>query len=207
MRLKVLLGVCVLLGGWMAKGVVRPRHVQASAPAAVTVPTIAEAGMEPTPTIAPVGLVDSRRSPSRSDRNLFSYREAPPVVVTPIAPPVAIPVAVATVAPPPPAEPEEPAIAPFPWRYIGRFGREDNPVAAFVRDGDVKTVRIGDRIDAQYVLRGIGIESVDVESDDAGTERIELAVNEPLAAQPATARPLSNPRRKQPRGSPANQNP
>jgi hypothetical protein len=120
---------------------------------------------------------------------------------------VAVPVAIASVTPPPPAEPEEPAVAPFPWRYIGRFGREDNPVAAFVRDGDVKTVRIGDRIDAQYVLRGIGIESVDVESDDAGTERIELAVNEPLAAQPAAVRPPSNPRRKQPRGSPPNQNP
>jgi hypothetical protein len=207
MRLKVLLGVCVLLGGWMAKGVVRPRHVQASAPAAVAVPTVAEAGMEPAPVIAPVQPVDPRRLPSRGDRNLFSYREAPRVVIAPIAPPVAVPVAVAAVAPPPRAEPEEPAIAPFPWRYIGRFGREDNPVAAFVRDGEVKTVRIGDGIDAQYVLRSIGIESVDVQSDDAGTERIELAVNEPLAAQPATARPLSNPRRKQPRGSPPNQNP
>lgn len=206
MRLKVLLGVCVLLGGWMAKGVVVPHDAQAIAPAAAVSPA-AEPVAESAPVIAAVQPVDSRRSSSHGNRNLFSYREPPPVVVAHVAEPVAVPVAVAEFVPPPPPEPAEPVIPPFPWRYIGRFGRDDNPVAAFVRDGDVKTVRIGDRIDAQYVLRGIGIESVDVESDDAGTERIQLAVNEPLAAQPATVRPPSNPRRKQPRGSPANQNP
>lgn len=208
MRLKVLLGACVLLGGWMAKGVVLPHDAQASAPAAaVSLVTEPSTDAAPAPVIAAVQAVDNRRAPSHGDRNLFSYREAPPVIVARVAEPVPVPVPVAEFVPPPPPEPAEPVIPPFPWRYIGRFGRDDNPVAAFVRDGDVKTVRIGDRIDAQYVLRGIGIESVDVESDEAGTERIELAVNEPLAAQPAAVRPPSNPRRKQPRGSPANQNP
>lgn len=205
MRLKVLLGVCVLLGGWMAKGVVLPHPVEASAPAGIAATPVVET-TEPAPDIARVQPVDPPLPASHSNRNLFSYQEAPPAAPTPIpVPVVAPPVEIAAVAPPTPAEPAEPVIPPFPWRYIGRFGREDDQVAAFVRDGQVKTVRGGDRIDEQYVLRTIGIETVEVESEEAGTEQIALAVNEPLAAVPPTVRPPSNPNRK--RNSAAHKNP
>jgi hypothetical protein len=203
MRLKVLLGVCVLLGGWMAKGVVL-HPVEAIAPAPVAASPATEP-TEPSPDIAPVQPVDPPLPASHSSRNLFSYQEAPPAPA-PVAEPVAAPpVEIAAVAPPPPAEPAEPVIPPFPWRYIGRFGRANDQVAAFVRDGQVKTVRGGDRIDDQYVLRTIGIETVEVESEAAGTEQIALAVNEPLAAVAPTVRPPSNPNRK--RNSAPHKNP
>jgi hypothetical protein len=206
MRLKVLLGVCVLLGGWMAKGVVLHHPVEASAPTPVAASPAPEPVTEAAPDIAAVQAVDPPLPASHSSRNLFSYHEAPPAP-TPVAEPVAAapPVEIAAVAPLPPAEPAEPVIPPFPWRYIGRFGRANDQVAAFVRDGQVKTVRGGDRIDEQYVLRTIGIETVEVESEAAGTEQIALAVNEPMAAVPPAVRPPSNPNRK--RNSAPHKNP
>jgi hypothetical protein len=100
---------------------------------------------------------------ARSQRNLFAYHEpvrtpvagvaAPPVV---IAPPSPAPIVVPTPGPPRPPH--------FPYRYLGRFGPVHDPIAAFARDGDVRTLRAGDRIDEQFVLRAIGLESVEVEA-------------------------------------------
>ncbi|HEX2833520.1 MAG TPA: hypothetical protein VHW00_10920 [Thermoanaerobaculia bacterium] len=109
-------------------------------------------------------------------RNLFAYRAAPPLVQR------AIHVA------PPPAEIARVAVAPAPAieskprlqfraRYIGRFGPERNPIAAFVRDGQVTTVRIGERIDEHFVLRRIGWESVEVQArdgEDVVTQQLPL---------------------------------
>ena len=86
--------------------------------------------------------------------------QAPPVVT------VAAPAIVATA----PAEPPPPR---FEHRYIGRFGPERDPIAAFSLNGEVLTVRRGDRIGDRFVLRSIGLESVEV-ADGARIVRVPM---------------------------------
>lgn len=108
-------------------------------------------------------------------RNLFAYREPPPARVAYVPPPVVERVEAAKPVPVVHAEPA-PRLR-FVARYIGRFGPDRNPIAAFTRDGRVLTVRVGERIDEHFVLRRIGIESVEVEARDGGdviTERVPL---------------------------------
>ncbi|MGN6186026.1 MAG: hypothetical protein ACTHQM_20540 [Thermoanaerobaculia bacterium] len=105
-------------------------------------------------------------------RNLFAYHEAavvqrvayvaPPPVAIAAPPAVAIPVVV-----------EAPPRLRFLSKFIGRFGPDRNPIAAFSRDGQITTVRVGERIDEHFVLRRIGIESVEVESGD-GVQQVPL---------------------------------
>ncbi|HVR39325.1 MAG TPA: thrombospondin type 3 repeat-containing protein [Thermoanaerobaculia bacterium] len=61
--------------------------------------------------------------------------------------------------PPPPPKPVPPQ---FTFKYIGTFGSAQNPIATFARDGEIINARIGDVIDGKFVLRGIGIESVEI---------------------------------------------
>jgi hypothetical protein len=61
--------------------------------------------------------------------------------------------------PPPPPKPVPPA---FTYKYIGTFGSPGNTIATFARDGDIVNARVGDVIDGKYILRGIGIESVEI---------------------------------------------
>ncbi|HEY3051818.1 MAG TPA: thrombospondin type 3 repeat-containing protein [Thermoanaerobaculia bacterium] len=65
------------------------------------------------------------------------------------------------VAPPPPPPPK-PVPPPFPYKYIGTFGSASNPIATFAGNGEIVNARIGDVIDGKFVLRGIGIESVEI---------------------------------------------
>lgn len=58
--------------------------------------------------------------------------------------------------PPPPVPPR------FPYKFIGMFGQASNPIATFTRDGEIVNARVGDIIDKQFILRGIGIESVEI---------------------------------------------
>jgi hypothetical protein len=51
---------------------------------------------------------------------------------------------------------------PFPYRYIGRFGPENGQLAAFVSDGQAIVVRTGDVLGGKFLVRAIGIESVEV---------------------------------------------
>ena len=115
----------------------------------------------------------------RSRRNLFAYYEPPqaPVrtmtMISAVPPPVVfeMPPAVEVAAPKPPQ---------FPWRYIGRFGPANDPIAAFIRGDDVRTVRPGDRIDEQFVLRSIGLETVEVEAGGWAGEPIVVALSTPI---------------------------
>jgi hypothetical protein len=107
-----------------------------------------------------------------SSRNLFAYVTAPvaPVVRKHVDPrPVVIaqPAPVMLTAAPVAEAPR------FPYRYIGRFGRGGNEIAAFARDGEVVTAKRGDRV-AGFEVRAIGIESVDLVAE-AGVQRIALA--------------------------------
>jgi Thrombospondin type 3 repeat len=63
------------------------------------------------------------------------------------------------VIPPPPPPPTPP---PFEYKYIGTFGSPSNPLATFVSNGEIVNARVGDTIAGKFVLRNIGIESVEI---------------------------------------------
>ena len=72
------------------------------------------------------------------------------------------------------AAPQDPPTFEFPYRDIGSFGPDSDPIAVFV-GGDVVTVRAGDAF-ADFVLQNIGLESVVVTRGEI-VKRIELAPN------------------------------
>jgi len=61
--------------------------------------------------------------------------------------------------PPPPPPPQPPA---FTLKYIGTFGPVNNPIATFSGNGEIVNVRVGETIDGKFILRNIGIESVEI---------------------------------------------
>jgi hypothetical protein len=61
--------------------------------------------------------------------------------------------------PPPPPAPVPPQ---FTMKYIGTFGPPNNPIATFNGNGEIVNVRIGETIDGKFILRSIGIESVEI---------------------------------------------
>ena len=61
--------------------------------------------------------------------------------------------------PPPPPKPVPPA---FNYRYIGTFGSAASPIATFTREGEIVNARVGETIDGKFILRGIGLESVEI---------------------------------------------
>lgn len=65
------------------------------------------------------------------------------------------------VAPPPPPPPA-PVPPQFDYKYIGTFGGATNPIATFARNEEIVNVRAGEVIDGKFILRSIGIESVEI---------------------------------------------
>ncbi len=63
---------------------------------------------------------------------------------------------------PPPPPPPKPVPPPFTYKYIGTFGSPSNPIATFNGNGEIINARVGDVIDGRFVLRSIGIESVEI---------------------------------------------
>jgi hypothetical protein len=128
---------------------------------------------EPAAKLPAIGNRAMASHQSHSSRNLFAYREAPPPMpvqrIAYVAPP---PVVIVREPQPAPVEESKPRLR-FTSRFIGRFGPDRDPIAAFTRDGQIVTVRIGERVDENFVLRRIGLESVDVESRD-GVEQVPL---------------------------------
>lgn len=155
------------------------RGIQLNADASPMPPPIASVVLSPS-SDADVPLSVDRPAvvsgPVRSTRNLFAFRElevprAEPAVFHPPAAIVDAPV----ITPQPMVE-ERPRLR-FMHRYIGKFGPEDHPIAAFARDGQIVTVKIGERIDDHFVLRSVGMESVEVDALVDGehqTERVAL---------------------------------
>ena len=64
--------------------------------------------------------------------------------------------------PPPPPPPPKPVPPTFDFKYIGTFGGAANPIATFARNGEIVNVHAGDTIDGKFILRSIGIESVEI---------------------------------------------
>ena len=58
--------------------------------------------------------------------------------------------------------PPKPVPPQFTMKYIGTFGPVNNPIATFNGNGEIVNVRIGETIDGKFVLRSIGIESVEI---------------------------------------------
>jgi len=128
----------------------------------------------------------------RSERNLFTYKEPPPPPPPPppAAPPDkdkdSVPdfrdncpdkynpdqadldhngvgdICQPNFVPPPPPPPPKPVPPQFDFKYIGTFGGAANPIATFARNGEIVNVRVGDTIDGKFILRSIGIESVEI---------------------------------------------
>lgn len=63
---------------------------------------------------------------------------------------------------PPPPPPPEPQPPPFTYKYFGTFGIASNPIATFAREGEIVNARVGDIIEGKFILRSIGIESVEI---------------------------------------------
>jgi hypothetical protein len=63
---------------------------------------------------------------------------------------------------PPPPPPPAPVPPPFQYRYIGTFGTAGNPIATFTKDGEIVNARVGEIIEGKFILRSIGIESVEI---------------------------------------------
>ena len=61
--------------------------------------------------------------------------------------------------PPPPPPPTPPQ---FTYKFIGTFGRPQNPIATFTRDGEIVNAHVGDVIEGKFILRRIGIESAEI---------------------------------------------
>lgn len=61
--------------------------------------------------------------------------------------------------PPPPPPPPKPA---FTYDFLGSFGRPPRPIAVFAKGDAVLDVRLGDVIDGKFIVKSIGIESVDI---------------------------------------------
>jgi hypothetical protein len=58
--------------------------------------------------------------------------------------------------PPPPVPPR------FTYKFIGVFGPTSSPIATFAREGEIVNAHVGDILDQKFILRGIGIESVEI---------------------------------------------
>jgi hypothetical protein len=132
------------------------------------------ASLVPPPPVVAGEVVYEEPRPHDGKRNIFAYITAP-VAAQPVVkrePAVVAPPMVSAV-PEPPA-PVEPVVERprFAYRYIGRFGPDGNPVAAFAREGEVVTAKRGDRVGG-FVVRDIGLESVEI-AGDAGVVRVAL---------------------------------
>jgi hypothetical protein len=145
--------------GW----VVRDVTLEDAAPVARVAPAIGQAEARPTfsPVAEKVARVEMPHA-SLGDRNLFAYREAvaPAFVMVKEAEPV-----MAVAPAPEPVVIEEAEVQPrFGYRFIGTFGTRERRLAAFTRDGEVIAVRAGAKIGSDFVLRSIGVESVEVQA-------------------------------------------
>jgi len=61
-----------------------------------------------------------------------------------------------------PPQPPVPVPPQFTMKYIGTFGPANNPIATFNGNGEIVNVRVGETIDGKFILRSIGIESVEI---------------------------------------------
>ena len=169
LRIALLLVAAAVLG-WFARSarIVDVAPAPAAAPAASEAP--AHMSAEQPARIQRPALAGG----SLGSRNLFAYRErvVPPsrtvVAHVPVLPPEPVVAQAVEAAPAPPPAPR------FPWRFIGSFGTRERRLAAFSRDGEVITAREGQKVGGEFVLRSIGLESVEVQPAGFPVQRVAL---------------------------------
>ena len=144
------------------------------------------------PGVTPVHMewLEAQSGSYKSERNLFGYKEPPPPppVRQPPPPPdrdkdgvpdfkdncpelanpnqadddhngIGDACQQTPVIKPPPPPPQPPA---FPYKFIGTFGNAGNPIATFSGNGQIVNARAGETIEGKFILRAIGVESVDI---------------------------------------------
>ena len=97
-------------------------------------------------------------------RNIFAFEEPPAVHPAPVKR-IAIAQRPAVVVALQPAAHNDGPVPPpaFPWHCIGRFGPDKAPFVALANDEhQIVNARAGEAIGGQFVIRSIGVESVDV---------------------------------------------
>lgn len=136
-----------------------------------------------------VDLLEPHPSMHHSTRNIFAFVEPPPPV--PKAPPpppdkdkdgvpdfrdncptlpnpdqtdvdhngVGDACQAGPIVPPPPPKPQPPE---FTYKYIGTFGTPSRPLATFNAGDEIINVKVGQAFGGKFILRNIGIESVDI---------------------------------------------
>ena len=136
-----------------------------SSPAPTRSPSHHAAHLQPARELPQIGLVDPGGPSSNSSarRNVFAYPAPAQVVALTRAQPVVQP-PVAAVVTPPSGDVVVPLRQPFafPYRYIGRFGPENGQLAAFVADGEATVVRTGEVLAGKFLVKAIGLDSVEV---------------------------------------------
>ena len=151
-------------------------------------PVLAPPGVDP----VRLDLLEAESGSYKSERNLFAYKAPPPPPPIAAPPPPAPPpdqdkdgvpdfrdncvstpnpdqqdvdrdgigaVCDEPEVPPPPPPPVPPQ---FMWKFIGMFGRPQSPIATFTREGEIVNARAGEIIEGKFILRRIGIESVEI---------------------------------------------
>lgn len=106
-------------------------------------------------------------STAAAERDLFRFAGPPPrgraagrrPVAVPAAAVPAVPETYGPTAPPRTVIPESPPPAApppvaCPWRYVGVFGPEGEPVAALARPGEIVVARAGDRL-GDWTVRAV----------------------------------------------------
>ncbi|MEA2163673.1 MAG: hypothetical protein QOK37_1800 [Thermoanaerobaculia bacterium] len=61
-----------------------------------------------------------------------------------------------------PVRPPDPVPPQFTYKYIGTFGTAANPIATFTGNGEIINVRVNETFAGKFILRSIGIESVEI---------------------------------------------
>jgi len=111
-----------------------------------------------------LALVLAMSVSAQQRRNPFQYVEPPPapvkeqrviaaVVIAAPKPPQVVTVPPARVEPAPPV---------FPYHFIGRFGHDEDPIAALVSDDRVIIAQAGDTIDGKFIVRSVGLNTVEI---------------------------------------------
>lgn len=170
-----------------SKSAERPRRVVRTVGQKEQLPAAPE-GVEPLRT----DLLEPHNGSYRSDRDLFRYYEPPPPPTPrPSPPPTPVPAAdgdkdgvadyqdncptvanpdqtdidrngIGAVCQPSVEIPPPPPLPPFTYKYLGTFGTGGRPIAAFSNGEQIVNVRIGETFGGRFILRKIGIESVEI---------------------------------------------
>jgi len=172
--------VAGILVGWSGGHLFRePPSIATTPQPAATVQAVPAATADGTLSIASLPAAQ-RIDPSQlaESRDIFRYRQSESMRRERAAP-IKLATTPIPVAPTPVALPVEQQQPQLGYTFIGTFGPDGAPIAAFSHNGEVVIAQPGQRIDEHYRLRTVGLESVDVERADGGAMRVAIGSSHP----------------------------